>query len=432
MSSTKGSFSVITFGCKANQFDTAQIILQIENEGFFYTEKIEDADFIIINSCTVTGKSDYKCRQTARKWKRAFPSKKIVLTGCYAQRIKAESFPIDEIDEIVAREDSEKILNAFQRWTKKEQIENKITDDFAAPVIFPGMTRALVKIQDGCDQRCSYCIVPFVRGASRSVPEEKIIEGILTLEEAGFKEAVLTGIHIGKWGYDLGESKNLLSLLQILTLKTKIRIRLSSLEPNELSQELIDFIRYNPAVRPHFHIPLQSGSSDVLRDMNRHYNTATYENLILSISEAFDYPGIGTDVIVGFPTETDKYFQQTVDLIEKLPFSYLHIFPYSKRPGTQSSNIKSVIGDNIKTERARLLRSIGAAKKKNFAESQVGTIREALTLEAAGSGNKIRALSDNYIRLEISGKVSSNSIIKVKILKYANGITSAEAVKETD
>lgn len=423
-----GTFSIITLGCKANQFDSSQIARQLANLGMNYIENPEEAEIIIINTCTVTVKSDYKCRQMARKWKKIDSRKKVILTGCYVERDGKQLSELESIDLTIKRNEWRQFTEKFSVMMSKGDGLKNNAEENPSSQSFQSMTRALYKIQDGCDQRCAYCIVPSVRGSSRSVPEKIILKEISDLEKGDFKEVVLTGIHIGNWGLDLGSDYTLLSLLRKLLENTKMKIRLSSIEPNELSNDMIKFIRDHHAIRPHFHIPLQSGSDKVLKEMNRHYFVHEFEDRILKIFESFNFPGIGTDVIVGFPTENDEDFQLTCNLIERLPFSYLHVFPYSRRPGTSAAEIKGDVCDNIKTDRARHLRRIGSLKKQRFIESQIRTVREALTLEKYETGNKIKAVSDNYIQMEIKGSDIVNRIVKARIINYKNGNAESEII----
>ncbi len=422
-------FTIYTFGCKANQYDSNEILQSLRWNGEVYTDNKEEADLHIINTCSVTERSDYKARQLVRKIRRANPEAKIVVTGCYAEREAPEIKAMSEIDLLLGNRAKQNFPDALIEAGLLHSPE----DDSSAvisPAFFAEMeskTRAFVKIQDGCDQFCSYCIVPHVRGRSRSISGKQIISHLIETERNGYKEAILTGIHIGKWGTDLPSQSNLLNLLKRITDETDIKVRLSSLEPLEATEELIDFVLANNQIRPHFHIPLQSGSAAILKTMNRPYQPEEFIRVIDYIHAGDPDAGIGSDVIVGFPGETDADFEATKKIINELPFSYLHIFPFSERPGTAAAKMKNKVHDAIITERAAELQEYAARKKNSFIHSRMSQPRTALTIKhkKINGKNYTTAITDNYIRVHLAGKAPLNNEISVKITEHDDGITYA-------
>jgi len=425
------TFTIQTLGCKANQYDSAAIIQQLKSAGLHYVDSTGRANIIIINSCTVTSKADYKTRQMARKFKKRYPEAQIIVTGCYAERRGKKLVQMKEIDLIVGNRYKDNFMEAIKlpgdRDYKADLNAAAPADDILVDH-FPGMTRSMVKIQDGCDQRCAYCIVPFVRGASRSKPADRIIEQLRHLERRGYKESILTGIHIGRWGEDLDGKPSLINLLREITSKVDIKIRLSSLEPNEVSTEMIDFIGSCPQIRPHFHIPLQSGSPGILKKMGRPYNIEEFVQVVEYIAYSFDYPAIGTDVIVGFPGESEEDFRKSKEIITKLPFSYAHVFPYSERPLTAAARMREKVPDRLKTERAKQLRTLAADKKLKFIENQYGRTVEAVTLCKKDIPNYVSGITDNYIPVSIHGNPTLNNNIMIKLGNYNSGKVTADII----
>jgi threonylcarbamoyladenosine tRNA methylthiotransferase MtaB len=431
MSHNLAKFNVQTLGCKANQFDSASIVCQLTSAGLKYVGSPIDADILIINSCTVTERADYKTRQLARKWKRIDPDKIIIVTGCYAERKGEKLLEMDEIDLITGNLYKENFITAIELLNNKTDKKGSNIDFRPRDILidfFPGMTRSLVKIQDGCDQRCSYCIVPFVRGASRSVSSDMIIRQLKHLERKGYKEAVLTGIHIGTWGTDLNGKESLHNLLKEIVSKVDIKIRLSSLEPNEITYELIDFISGHTQIRPHFHVPLQSGSPEILREMKRPYSIKDFVSVIGYITDSFEFPALGTDVIVGFPGEKEEDFKKTYRIIKELPFSYVHVFPYSERPFTAAADMPNKVSDGLKTERAKILRKLVLKKKREFVENQQGRTVEAVTFFKNDILGYVSGITDNYIPVSINGNPTLNCNIIVKLKCYNSGKVIASIV----
>jgi len=409
-------FSVLTLGCKANQFDSALISQQLKDNGCLYTSNTSEAGILIVNTCSVTEKADYKARQLVRKIRKENPGAKIVVTGCYAERQGEKLTKMTEIDLLLGNKPKETIVNHLTGAGLLEIKPDGMIHSHSGLITgFEGKTRALVKIQDGCDQYCTYCVVPYLRGNVRSVNEDTVVEQLQILERNDYKEAVLTGIHIGKWGSENGEGKDLLFLLKNIRSEVGMRIRLSSLEPQEIDEKLIDFVLSNSQIRPHFHIPLQSGSDNILRAMKRPYSAERFVSLVEYIRKADKFAAIGSDIIVGFPGSTEKDANKTYDIIERLPVTYLHVFPYSKRSGTEAARIKDSVSDNIKTERAAKLRKLGEQKRREFALKQLGHTREAITFSKKAGMKMTAGISDNYLSLSIEGSPPANSIVQVRL-----------------
>ncbi|MBN2134719.1 MAG: tRNA (N(6)-L-threonylcarbamoyladenosine(37)-C(2))-methylthiotransferase MtaB [Acidobacteria bacterium] len=424
MKSSQQRFSVLTLGCKVNQSESAGISDQLQNKGFLYTEEVESADLIIINTCTVTRKADYKARQLIRKTRTQNKTAKIIITGCYAERDADELINLPEVNNVYKNDIKPQFFDAIHRDYPEIDGTRQTGNDTLEK--FFGRTRPFIKIQDGCNQFCAYCIVPYVRGASRSRDVDSIVHELELIESLDYKEIILTGIHIGKWGNDLEGNPSLLSLLKILSASTNLRIRLSSLEPQEINEELIDFVMQSNSLMPHFHIPLQSGSDRILGLMGRPYKQEYFYNIINLIRKNDPSFSIGTDVIVGFPSENTEDFNETKHLLESLEFSYMHIFPYSKRPGTRSAEMKPEVDSSTITGRAKELRDLAASQKAEFLKKQVGTVRQALTLRAQKNG--IQAITDNYIQVIINSSTPLNTLVNVRITSYKNGITFAEKI----
>ncbi|MFB3903279.1 MAG: tRNA (N(6)-L-threonylcarbamoyladenosine(37)-C(2))-methylthiotransferase MtaB [Acidobacteriota bacterium] len=419
-----------TFGCRTNQADSAAIRDSLFNEGFEETERCEEADIIVVNSCTVTQRSDQQVRQLSRKLRRENPGARLLVTGCYAQRDPDALSRIAGIDAVIGnthRSQIPQIIKELQPQASVSTAHSEIAaiyrDDFArvraigeSPAVqLGGRTRPFVKIQDGCDAKCSYCIIPSVRGPSRSVPPELVLGQVRDLALRGFKEIVLTGIHIGTYGFHL-QPRYLLDrlLAEIVELPGLVQVRISSLEPMELSRKVIELASRTNKIAPHFHICLQSGSDRILKAMRRPYKTARFASIVETIRERIPHAGIGTDVIVGFPGETEEDHRQTVDFVEKMPFTYLHCFPYSDRPGTASSTMPGHVAPDQIRRRSAALRMISSNKNRRFRRGFLGRRLRVLTL-ADQAGGKRLALSGNYLRVRLPLDTPPNLMLEVEI-----------------
>ena len=368
------TISVATLGCKVNQFESEALMSALEQKGYGIVPFDEGADITIINTCTVTHRADFQSRQMIRRAFRSNPKSLIIVTGCYSQVEPEVMTKIEGVRYLLGNKEKGQIPELLPLMQKDELPQIQVSDIQKETVFwdiplhsFQRHTRAFLKIQDGCDAHCSYCIVPYARGPSRSLPPEKLIEHLRVLKEKRFKEVVLTGIHIGSYGMDLTPPFPLEKLLRrIEEERIPDRIRLSSIEPLDFSADLISFLSQSTKVCPHLHIPIQSGDDEILRLMNRNYDHFLLLDLIQKLHQSIPKLAIGADVIVGFPGETEEKFEHTYELIKSLPFSYLHIFPFSKRKGTPASQFPWRVDEAVIKKRAEKMRELGKKKRQAF------------------------------------------------------------------
>jgi threonylcarbamoyladenosine tRNA methylthiotransferase MtaB len=449
------TFSVQNFGCRATEADASALRRQLLSNGLTWTDKHSAADIVVLNTCTVTAAADAQAREAVRKIHRANPSARIVLTGCYAQRAPEDLASLPGVHLVIGNSHFSAIPEALAglRVTPKaaqptpgfvalSQMEEPLSlvngpakiltgDIFAsggipiAPLAVsrPDRTRPIVKVQDGCSHRCSYCVIPFVRGRSRSLPPAAVIEQVHGLVRCGAKEIVLSGINLGSYGRDLSPCPGLAGLVKQILAETDLeRLRFSSIEPQDVTRDFVELAASSRRIAPHFHVPLQSGSDPILKAMHRWYRAEHYAERIGLIRAALPDAGIGADVIAGFPGETEEDFAQTTELIERLPFTYLHAFSFSPRPGTEAENLGARLSGPFIRERARVLRAIGARKSAAFRESQSFRREEALTLDRQGS-DWTECLTGNYLSVRIKGHVSANQWVRVQVTRSADEIT---------
>jgi len=366
--------AIATLGCKVNQFESEALMSALEQRGYSLVPFGERADITIINTCAVTHRADFESRQMVRRAHRSNPKSLIIITGCYSHVEPKTMARIEGVQYVLGNKEKIHIPDLLPLMQKGElpQIqvsdiqEEKVFSDFPLPS-FHRHTRAFLKIEDGCDAHCTYCIVPHARGRGRSFAPDKVLEHLKVLKERGFKEVVLTGIHIGSYGLDLSPPFSLEELLRRIEEEdTPHRIRLSSIEPLDFSANLISFLSQSAKICPHLHIPLQSGDDEILQRMNRYYDRPFLFNLIHELHQRIPELSIGADVIVGFPGETEENFKRTYDLIESLSLSYLHIFPFSKRKGTPASQFSQQVGEGEIKKRAELMRQLGKKKRQTF------------------------------------------------------------------
>jgi len=401
------SFRILTLGCKVNQFDSEMIRDCLIRKGYEWAEFEERADIFIINTCTVTHRADFQSRQMIRRAYRSNPDSLIIVTGCYSQ-VQPESLEkMKEIHYILGNREKEFIAEFLPSFQKAElsriqvsQIQNNCELNLTVPATY-NHTRALLKIQDGCDNRCSYCIVPYARGPSRSLPFKKLLENMKILKEKGYREVVLTGINIGSYGRNLDSDLNLYKLLGLLeNSETPDRIRLSSIEPFNFSSNLFSLFIGSKKICHHIHIPIQSGDDEILQKMNRNYNRTFISEMIQDLYHKIPDLSIGADLIVGFPGETEERFRNTYELIEKLPFSYLHIFPFSKRKGTPAESLRTEIHPNEIKRRTEILRKLSLKKRIEFYQKFLGKELEVLGIDTKEKDIEIwKGLSKNYINV---------------------------------
>ena len=404
----------ITLGCRTNQHDTAEMQTLLEKEGFVMVNQREKADAYVINTCTVTQKSDTSSRQAVKKSLELNPDALVVFTGCYAQLNPEEAAALPGLDLVLGNADKleiAKLLKAKLRLWKKSEITEIVMSDIHKKRIFrtipvksfQGITKAFIKVQTGCNEKCSFCTVVRARGKSVSDNRGNILNNIQEAINADFKEITLTGINLGTWGMDTGETFS--SLVQdIIQLPGDFRVRLSSINPMEIDNDLIRLIAETEKICSHLHIPLQSGDNKILKQMRRNYTREQYIEVIHRAVNTIPNLGLGADVIVGFPGETDTAFENTRKLIEELPFSYLHVFSYSPRRGTEANDYKDDIPGNIKKERNKILTQLIKEKGLEFRNKSLNTIATVLIENQRDKNNgKLKGHTDNYIPISLDG-----------------------------
>ncbi len=408
-------FFLKSMGCKSNQYEGSIIEESLINAGFEKVNNLDEADYFILNSCTVTHKADNETFYILRNAKHVNSNIKTVLTGCVAQVEKKQLLEKDYIDFVIGNDEKLKLAEYLLSDTKfavqniMEQV--KFNDTL---LLDTSKTRACVKIQDGCDNRCSYCIIPFARGKSRSASEDFIIKQINTLSKHNFKEIVLTGIHIGQWGKDI--NKSFLDLLKFLEENSPIeRIRMGSLNPLEITEDVLEFLSKSKKFCPHFHLSLQSANNNTLRRMNRFYTVEKYLEQIENINAKFNLPFLGSDIIAGFVGETDEEFSNTVENLKKLGLTQIHTFPYSRRKGTVADKMDGHIDGITKKKRVHEVLKLSNELENKFYTSKVGQIYDGV-VEVHDNGLVVVHTS-NFIPVIINDKVDNNSIVNVQIEK---------------
>ncbi len=416
------NFYIHTMGCKANQFESSIIIENLEKNGLKHVFKIEEADIYILNSCTVTHKSDNEALYLLRNAKHKKNDLITVLTGCFAQIEKSTLLENDFIDYVIGNDEKLELFNYINTNNKCHAIDIMDLKTFHKVALDDmSKTRASLKIQDGCDNRCSYCIIPFARGKSRSADIDFIIEQINNLSKHGFKEVVFTGIHIGLWGKDIGLT--LLDLLKEVEVRTDIpRYRLGSLNPLEITDELLDFLSKSEKFCPHFHLSLQSACNKTLKSMNRFYKVEDYLAQIDKINSMFALPFLGSDIITGFAGETDDDFEITRLNLEKSGLSQIHTFPYSKRSGTVGAMREEQVDDKVKENRASVVKAISRNKFNDFVNKNINTVQEVLIEKHPDKEGYLKGVTRNYLTVHIDSKDKNllNTLQKVKISKFEN------------
>lgn len=416
-------------GCKANQFESAIIEENLTKNGLTKVNKIQDADLYILNSCSVTHKSDNEALYLLRAAKHKNPDIINLLTGCFAQIEKDELLKYDFIDYVAGNDEKlhlYEFLNSGEKYCAADVMQ--LSEFNSVELEDTTKTRASLKIQDGCDNRCTYCIIWKARGKSRSAKTDFIINQINNFAQNGFHEVMLTGIHIGQWGKEFGLT--LLDLLKEIETKTTIkRYRLGSLNPTEITPEMLDFLKTSTKFCPHFHLSLQSANDKTLKSMNRFYKTDDYLKLIDKINQTFDLPFLGSDIIAGFAGETDEDFEITRTNLEKSGLTQIHTFPYSVRKGTIGESLPNQNSDKVKNTRADILKEISKQKLEKFINKNIGKKHEIIIEKHRDkhTGN-LKGLTKNYLTVQIVSNREDlyNTLQKVKITKVENGIIYAE------
>ena len=418
-------------GCKSNQFESAIIEENLIEHGYKKVQNIEDADIYILNSCSVTHKSDNEAMYLLRSAKHKNPNILTIATGCMAQIEKEELLKNDFIDFVIGNDEKLHLydyINSDERFSANDIL--KQTEFNKVELFDTTKTRASLKIQDGCDNRCTYCIIWKARGKSRSADSEFIVNQINNFAKHGFKEVMLTGIHIGQWGKEFGLS--LLDLLKEIEEKTTIeRYRLGSLNPPEITNEMLEFLKTSKKFCPHFHLSLQSANDKTLRSMNRFYKTEDYLKLIEKINETFENPFLGSDVIAGFAGETEEDFEITRKNLLSSGLTQIHTFPYSKRKGTIGAEMENQVPDDVKNSRATIIKEISKEKLNKFIEKNLGKTLEVLIEKHPDKHSQnLKGMTRNYLTVQIPSDRTDlfNTLQMVKLVKFENGKIYGELV----
>ena len=452
------TFSLENFGCRATEADAAAMRRALRSAGFTMLEQHTFADVVVLNTCTVTSAADSQARDSVRKIHRTNPAARILVTGCYAQRAPEDLAQLPGVSWVVGNSQQTEIPRLLRELFAPdvetpgavsstpnfsgESLDRAPARDFVPLAILDSepmslargpakiltgdifaqtamqvspldgipadRTRPILKIQDGCNNRCSYCVIPFVRGNSRSLPPDEVLQETRKLIAAGAKEIVLSGINLGSYGRDLAPRVDLAALVRRILNETSLeQLRFSSIEPQDVTEDFVALVAASPRIAQHFHVPLQSGSDRILRAMHRWYRAAHYAERIRLIRNLLPDAAIGADVIAGFPGETDEDFAATFDFIARLPFTYLHVFSFSARPGTKAADLGAPVASAVTRDRARALRALGQQKSAAFRQSQAGRNIRALTL-ARGGDTWTEALTGNYLKVRVESRLPAN------------------------
>jgi len=407
-------FHVQNFGCRASQADGAAIESALTGKGLASVDTADQAELVVLNTCTVTAFADDDVRKAVHRVHRENPAARILVTGCYAQRAPEELALLPGVTWVVGNSHKIQIPDILTDTPYHGEI--RVGDIFeqrdflSAPVedAAGDRTRPNLKIQDGCNNRCSFCIIPFVRGRSRSAPADQVVAQVRNLASR-YREVVLSGINLGRWGREAGSTLRLADLIRRVLDETEIaRLRLSSVEPMDWSDDLLELVAESPRIAKHVHAPLQSGSDTVLRRMHRKYRPRHYEDRVRKARAWMPDAGVGADVMTGFPGETDAEFEESRAFIESLPFTYLHVFTYSERPGTPAAESAAQVPMEVRRERNRVLRDLAALKNLEFRRGMIGRKLSVVTLSEG-------ALSDNFLKVELAVPRAANQLVDVQI-----------------
>ena len=416
-----------TLGCKLNFAETSTIARSFEEEGYIRVDFDDPADIYVINTCSVTENADKQFKQIVRKALKTNPKAFLAAVGCYAQLKPEELASVDGVDLVLGAKEKFNITQYIDDLTKNNEgivhsCEISETDFYVGSYSIGDRTRAFLKVQDGCDYKCTYCTIPMARGISRSDTIENILNNAKKISDKGIKEIVLTGVNIGDYGKgEFGNKKHEHTFLELVQALDKVegieRLRISSIEPNLIKDETIDFIAQSKSFVPHFHIPLQSGSNEILKKMKRRYLRELYVSRVAKIREVMPDACIGVDVIVGFPGETDEHFLETYHFLNELDISYLHVFTYSERDNTEAVLMDGVVPDAVRAKRSKMLRGLSAKKRNAFYESQLGKEKTVL-FESDNKQGYIHGFTENYVKVKAPWDPALvNTLHKVKLTK---------------
>ncbi|MEE2771608.1 MAG: tRNA (N(6)-L-threonylcarbamoyladenosine(37)-C(2))-methylthiotransferase MtaB [Bacteroidota bacterium] len=430
-----------TLGCKLNFSETSTIARSFENEGFERVEFSEEADIYVINTCSVTENADKRFKTIVKQAQKANENAFLIAVGCYAQLKPEELAAVDGVDLVLGATEKFKITDYLNDLTKNDHgevhsCEINEADFYVGSYSIGDRTRAFLKVQDGCDYKCTYCTIPLARGISRSDKLENVLKNAAEISEQGIKEIVLTGVNIGDYGKgEFGNKKHEHTFLDLVKALDEVegieRLRISSIEPNLLKNETIDFVASSRTFVPHFHIPLQSGSDDILKKMRRRYLSDLYVDRVSQIRKVMPHACIGVDVIVGFPGESEEHFLETYNFLNELDISYLHVFTYSERDNTPAAEMDGVVPLKVRKKRSKMLRGLSAKKRRAFYESQLGTLRTVL-FEGENKEGYIHGFTENYVKVKTPWNPELvNTLQQIKLTKIdEDGLVRFEYVTE--
>lgn len=422
----KNTFNIITLGCKVNQYESEAVEEIFQARG--YEKKENNADIYVINTCTVTNMSDRKSRQMISRARRDNPEAVIAVMGCYSQVKPEEVAAIEGVDVVLGSRNKEEVVDLCENVLQNKKAIDKVLSFSETKTIEEleisnqeAMTRAYMKIQDGCNMYCSYCLIPYARGNIASRDMDSIKEEAKRLAQNGYKEIVLTGIHVASYGKDLRNGTSLIDVIEEVAKTEGIeRIRLSSMEPRHITRDFLERMKATGKACDHFHLSLQSGSDDILRAMNRKYDTKIFKEKVDLIREVFPNAGLTTDIIVGFPTETEKNHEETKDFVKEIKFAKTHLFKYSKRDGTKAASMKPEVDGNVKKERLKELEAIEEVNRLNFLKNQIGKTLSVLFESKSDMEGYKSGYSTNYLRVNVKDDIGDNEIRNVLITEIKN------------
>jgi threonylcarbamoyladenosine tRNA methylthiotransferase MtaB len=426
--------SFYNLGCKVNLADISRIGKQFEDKGHDIVDFENESDIVLINTCTVTHRADADCKKIVRRALRQSPNAYVGVVGCFAQLSPDEIIKIDGVDGIFGQKEKfniPELIGDFKKQDKPMVLVGDLEDiPFHTSAVSDntGKTRAVFKIQDGCEYNCTFCTIPMARGGFRSIDFAEIETEIENFHKSGFGEVILSGINLGEYKSKSGEAFTDV-VRHLDNLNYPIRYRISSIEPNLLKSEILDIVQNSNKFTPHFHIPLQSGSQDILMKMKRRYRIKNYKKLILDIKERMPDTCIGADLITGFPGETDEHFRETFDLIQSLSISYLHVFTYSERSGTVAASLEKPVPHEIRKERTKSLRELSDKKLEEFYRSQIGKIKTVIPESYARESGMWRGWTENYVStIFYANENIGHELVQVKLLEYKNGKVFSEII----